>query len=636
MLISGETYDSVEDYLASHNRKDQLRLLTCGSVDDGKSTLIGRLLHDTKLVYEDHLEALRRDSERHGKAGKGEVDYALLCDGLKSEREQGITIDVAYRYFSTARRTFIVADCPGHEQYTRNMATGASTCNLAVILIDARHGVITQTKRHSFIVSLLGIKHVLVAVNKMDLVDYDEAVFNGIRRDYIEFAAKLDLGDIRFVPISALRGDNITASSAAMPWYAGPSVLEQLESVHVASDRNLVDFRFPVQCIVRPDTTFRGYAGSIAAGTVRPGQEVMVLPSRVRTRVERVVTFDGDRDEAFAPQAVTLTLADEVDASRGDVIVHPNNQPHVASEFEAMLVWMHPEPLRRGQQVLVRTVAGSVPATVSALRYRIDVNTLHRDEADALALNEIGRVRISCVRPLVLDGYDRSRATGAFILVDRASCHTLAGGMVREVGVAAGERTPATAAGTSLVSAEQRRALLGQTGGVVWLTGLPMAGKSMVAAELERSLIESGHAAAVLDGSRVRADLSRDLGFSPEDRGEQTRRLAALGAVMADAGLLVIVASASPYRSARDAAREHIGSARFCEVHCSAPLDWCEAHDDRGVYARARAGELQNFTGISAPYEPPDAPDLELPTHKLDPGAAAEAVYRRMAERGWF
>ena len=612
-----------------------LRFLTCGSVDDGKSTLIGRLLADTKLVYEDQLEALRRDSDKVGNAGKGEIDYALLMDGLKSEREQGITIDVAYRYFSTSKRTFIIADTPGHEQYTRNMATGASNCNLAIILVDARHGVITQTKRHSFIVSLLGIKHVIVAVNKMDLVDYDEAVFEKIRADYTAFVSKLDLRDVHFIPISALRGDNVVEQSPHMPWYSGMSILGTLENVHIASDRNLVDFRFPVQTTIRPHLDFRGFAGTVASGVVRPNDEVVVLPSGKRTRVQRIVTMDGDLDQAYAPMSVTLTLADEVDVSRGDVLVHPGNVPMVASEFEAMVVWMHEDQLDAKRQYLIRTCTGYVPGMISEPRYKVDVNTLHRADAKTLMLNEIGRVRVSCTRPMALDAFKQNAATGSFIIVDRQTSLTVGAGVIRAAQVAAEQQTAGTSPGASLISPQQRAALMGQQGLVVWLTGLPKAGKSNVAVTLEKMLIENGHAALVLDGSRLRQGLSDDLGFSADDRIEQTRRLASVATITADAGMVTIVASVSPFAAARASAKQHVGAKRFMEVHCSCTLAWCAANDDEGIYAKAQAGEIQGLTGVDAPYEAPESADLVIDTSASDWESAAKEIYAKLGFRRW-
>ena len=637
MLKEGLTFNNVEDYLARHQKKDLLRFLTCGSVDDGKSTLIGRLLHDSKLVYEDQLEALHRDSAKVGNAGEGVIDFALLCDGLKSEREQGITIDVAYRYFSTDKRTFIIADTPGHEQYTRNMATGASVCDLAIILIDARNGVVTQTKRHSFIVSLLGIRHVIVAINKMDLVDYSEEVFDQIREDYTSFAAKLELRDIHFVPISALRGDNIIDRSEKTPWYQASPILQHLETVHIASDRNLVDFRFVVQYVIRPDLNFRGYAGSVVSGMLRVGDEVIVLPSQRKTVVESIETMDGKLECAFAPQAVTITTADEIDLSRGEMLVHSGNIPTCSRDIEAMVVWMVEEPLDCNRQYWMRTIGGNVPCMVSQLRYKVDVNTLHRSNADTLKLNEIGCAQLSTVRPVPVDPYSRNRATGAFILIDRLTNATVAAGMIRAVNVAIeGSSKAATHADRPLVTKEERSRLLGQQGVVVWLTGLPKAGKSPVANQIERFLLDRGHAATVLDGSSLREGLSDDLDFSGEDRVEQIRRIAAVANITANAGLITIVASVSPFVDAREKARLAIGEDRFLEIYCNAPLDWCEANDDEGVYERARSGELKGLTGISAPYEEPSQPALILATHQLSFQESAQKILKLLDQKGFL
>ena len=637
MLMEGNTFESVEEYLVQHQKKDLLRFLTCGSVDDGKSTLIGRLLHDTKLVYEDQLEALHKDSAKVGKAGAGEIDFALLCDGLKSEREQGITIDVAFRYFSTDRRTFIIADTPGHEQYTRNMATGASVCDLAIILVDARNGVVTQTKRHSFIVSLLGIRHVVVAINKMDIVDYSQEVYEKIREDYTAFAAKLELPDVHFIPISALRGDNIVEVSENMPWYKGNPVLQHLESVHIASDRNLMDFRFVVQYVIRPDLNFRGYAGSVVSGVLRTGDEVMALPSEKKTLIDKIITMDGDLECAFAPQAVTITTRDEIDLSRGNMLVHPGNIPSSPRDIEAMIIWMVEEPLDPNRQYWLRTIGGNVPCMITQLRYKVDVNTLRRSDTKTLKLNEIGRAHITSVRPIPVDPYTRNRATGAFILIDRLSNATVAAGMIRAVNVAVdGVASAATDAEVPLVTKAERSRLLGQQGVVVWLTGLPKAGKSIVASQLERLLLDRGHAATVLDGSQLRQGLSDDLGFSGEDRAEQIRRMAAVARITADAGLITIVASVSPFKDAREQGKQVVGKDRFLEIYCNAPLDWCEANDDDGIYSRARAGELKGLTGINAPYEAPEQATFILPTHELGFEQSAQKILQLLDEKGFL
>lgn len=480
--------EDIHAYLARHQKKELLRFLTCGSVDDGKSTLIGRLLHDTKMIYEDQLAAVKRDSEKVGTTGAGEIDLALLTDGLKAEREQGITIDVAYRYFSTDRRKFIIADTPGHEQYTRNMATGASTCQLAIILIDARHGVMTQTRRHSFIVSLLGIRHVVVAINKMDLVDYSQEVFERIKADYTGFVAKLDLHDITFIPMSALKGDNVASKSDAIPWYSGPPLLDHLETVHIASDRNLTDFRFPVQYVIRPDLNFRGFAGTVASGVVRKGDEVMVLPSGKRSKVKSIVTYDGELEEAFAPQAVTLTLADEVDVSRGNMLVLPKNVPNVSSEIEAMVVWMAEQPLVPGRSYTIKQTTQQVTAEVSSFRYGVDVNTLEHRAIARLELNEVGHVQLSLTQPLACDPYRTNAATGAFILIDRLSNSTVGAGMILEAGTGRGpgdawvaEPAANLKPRDSLITPAEREQRFGQVPVTVLLVGLTGSGKGHIA-----------------------------------------------------------------------------------------------------------------------------------------------------------
>jgi len=631
---------NIHAYLDQHQKKDLLRFLTAGSVDDGKSTLIGRLLFDSKTVYDDHLEALKRDSAKKSSAG-GEVDYSLLVDGLQSEREQGITIDVAYRYFATPKRKFIIADTPGHEQYTRNMATGASTANLAVILIDARHGVLAQTKRHSFIASLLGIKHIVVAVNKMDLVEFSQERFDQIREDYTDFAAKLEVSDIRFIPICAKDGDNIVERSSRMPWYQGTTVLNFLETVHIASDRNLIDLRFPVQYVTRPDLNFRGFAGTLASGIVRKGDEVMALPSGRRSRVKSIVTYDGELDEAFPPQAVTVTLEHEIDVGRGDMLVHPRNLPHREPTFEAMVVWMHPDGMRTGRQYLIKQSTNLVPGEAADVAYRIDVNTLHRQPAQGgLELNEIGRVSFRLTRPIFFDPYKNNRATGSFIVVDRKSNVTVGAGMIldRQPSELAPSKKLERAhaqpnAVLSKVSAVAREKAFGHRAATVWLTGLPKSGKSTIAYALEEKLIGLGCKALVLDGHDLRAGLSRDLGFTADDRSENSRRASEVARICTDAGLLVIANFVSPYQTDRDLARETVGAERYLEVHVSTPVDVC-AQRDPATYAKARSGELRNFTGVSAPYEPPAQPDLVLPHHELATEACVEKLVALLKARG--
>jgi bifunctional enzyme CysN/CysC len=597
---------------------DLLRFTTAGSVDDGKSTLIGRLLHDADALYEDHIEALKKAA-----GGRGdEIDFSFITDGLKAEREQGITIDVAYRYFATAKRRFIIADTPGHEQYTRNMATGASTADLAVILIDARLGVLTQSKRHGFISSLLGVPRLVVAVNKMDLVGYNREVFERIKDEYTDFATRLGFGDLTFIPVSALRGDNVVHKSRRMPWFDGIPLLTHLENVYVGGDRNLIDFRFSVQRVVRPDQTFRGYSGQIAAGVVRPGDEIVVLPSGKRSRITRIVTYDGDLAYAFAPLCVTLCIADDMDISRGDMIAHPKNLPRVERSVEAMVVWMSDQPLTVGKTYLVKHGSAVVKGSCAEIQYRVDPNTLRRDEGPQLGLNDIGRARFSFFKPLFVDEYQRSRQTGSFIVIDPLTNVTVGAAMViaragaDQVSRQGAQETVSRdiAWQRSKVTPDDRARLLRQQATTIWLTGLSGSGKSAIAMELEQRLIEAGHACFVLDGDNVRHGLNRDLGFSPSDRKENIRRIAEVAKLFNDAGLFVITAFISPYREDRNAAREIIGSARFVEVYLSASVDVCERRDPKGLYAKARAGQIAEFTGVSAPYEPPPTPELTIDT----------------------
>lgn len=626
----------IEAYLAQHERKDLLRFLTCGSVDDGKSTLIGRLLYDSKLIYDDQLDAIKKDSQRYGTTDS-DFDPALLTDGLKAEREQGITIDVAYRYFSTARRKFIIADTPGHEQYTRNMATGASSCDLAIILIDARHGVLTQTRRHSFIASLLGIKHLIVAINKMDLVAYSQEVFDAIVADYSAFAARLELGDIRFIPLSALRGDNVVAQSEAMPWYQGATLMYLLEHVHIASDLNLIDFRLPVQYVNRPDASFRGYCGTIAGGIVRPGDEIMALPSQKTSQVRSILTFDGALDEACSPLAVTLTLEDEIDISRGDILVHPNNRPLEANRFEAMVVWMTEEPMQPDKAYLIKHATLKTPGRVSAVRYRMNINTLHREAAGELGLNEIGRCVFDLEKRLAFDPYRKNRATGAFIIIDRLSNNTVGAGMVidRVPQDSVAERRPAVhiRPEPGLVSRAERETALGQRALTVWLTGLSGSGKSSIAQALEKRLHEAGFHVFCLDGDSLRFGLNQDLGFSADARTENIRRVGEVASLFNQAGLIVLAPVISPFRADRRRAQETIGSERFFEVYVDAPLEVCEQRDVKGLYRRARAGDIPEFTGISSPYEPPDNPALRIQTVDRPVEECADEAFAAIVDR---
>jgi bifunctional enzyme CysN/CysC len=625
--------NSVDELLKKTTEATLLRFISIGSVDDGKSTLIGRLLHDAKGIYEDQLAAARKATKN---IGDGEVDYSLLTDGLKAEREQGITIDVAYRYFSTPNRRFIIADAPGHEQYTRNMITGASTASLAIILIDARLGVLTQTKRHTFIASLLGIPHLVVAVNKMDLVNYDPAVFNQIREDYGAFAAKLNFKDLVFIPISALKGDNVVESSDAMPWYVGPTVLNHLETVYIESDRNLIDFRLPVQTVIRPDLNFRGYAGQMAGGVVRVGHEVMALPSGRVSKVKSIVTYDGELEYAFPPQSVTICLEDHIDLSRGGMLVHPNNLPRMDQEIEAMLVWMDDEPLQPGKAYLVKHTTNRVRGSVSTLHYRVDPNTLHREDAQALAPNEIGRVTLDLAAPLICDEYTRNRTTGSFILIDLLTNATVAAGMIIE---RARHRaaTPSPAhlrREQSLVTSEERIRFFGQRPVTLWLTGLSGAGKSTLAYQLEHRLLAEGYAAYVLDGDNMRHGLNCNLGFSAEDRQENIRRVAEVARLFNDAGLVVITSLISPFRAHREMARQAIGADRFIEVFIDAPLAVCEQRDPKGFYRKARTGEIANFTGVTMSYEPPEKPEIHLFTDRMEPKQSVDTIFVHLRAQG--
>lgn len=634
----------IEAYLAQHERKELLRFITCGSVDDGKSTLIGRLLYDSKMLYEDQLAQLESESKTHGTTG-GKFDPALVTDGLKAEREQGITIDVAYRYFSTAKRKFIIADTPGHEQYTRNMATGASTADLAVILIDARQGVLTQTRRHSFIVSLLGIRHVVVTINKMDLVDFSQARFDEICGEYREFAARLDLPDLHFIPISALNGDNVVDPSPSMPWYRGSTLMNFLETVYIGSDRNFEDFRFPVQYVNRPDLNFRGFCGGIASGIVRKGDEIMVLPSRRTSRVKSIVTYDGEMEEAFTPLSVTLTLEDEVDCSRGDMIVRPGNVPRSSNEFDAMVVWMSSDAMVPGKTYLFKHTSQTVAGQIESLRYRVDVNTLHRMPAPDLQLNEIGRCTITLSSPIHFDPYRQNRTTGAFIIVDRITNSTVAAGMItsRETDkkqrlalweVEASSDSQDTSS-VQVVTAEERQARLGQRPATLLLTGLSGSGKTTIARGVERALFEAGRTAIVLDGEELRRGLSGDLGFSADDRSENLRRCAQLARMLNENGFICLAALIAPEAQVRDKAAELIGRDRFITVYLDAGLEICRSRDPRGHYAMADADQLPKLPGAGASYEAPSEPDLTLNTSELSVADCVQQVVALLKDRGF-
>ncbi|MBT4438778.1 MAG: sulfate adenylyltransferase subunit CysN [Gemmatimonadales bacterium] len=604
---------------------DLLRFTTAGSVDDGKSTLIGRLLHDTKSIFEDQLEAVEDASNRRG---EGYVNLALLTDGLRAEREQNITIDVAYRYFATPRRKFIIADTPGHVQYTRNMVTGASTAELAIVLIDARHGVLTQSKRHGFIASLLGITHVLVAINKMDLVDWSQEVFDRITEDYAEFAQKLGVEDLTFIPISALKGDNVVDESENMPWYHGSTLLHHLDHVNVGGHRNLVDFRFPVQYVIRPDQDYRGYAGRVASGTIRSGEEIMVLPSGQRTLIQSVDTFDGPVEEALTGDSVALTTADELDISRGDMIVRPLNLPVVATEIDAMLCWMSDEPMQGGTQYWFRQTTREAKAFISRVVYRIDVDTLHREDVEAFGFNDIGRVQIQTAAPIFFDRYEMNRETGSFILIDPHTNNTVAVGMIRGTVRSAEKLAEQLNEATTVerkaspdvvwegwnVPLDAREEKNGHAAAVVWFTGLSGSGKSSIARELEQMLFAEGCQTMLLDGDQVRHGLNGDLGFSPDARKENIRRVGEVANLFYLQGNIVICTFVSPFQMDRERARALFPEGRFIEVFVDTPLEECERRDSKGLYAKARKGEIEQMTGISSPYEAPENPEIRVET----------------------
>jgi bifunctional enzyme CysN/CysC len=615
---------AVAAYLQQHETKGLLRFITCGSVDDGKSTLIGRLLHDTRGLFVDQLAALESDSRRHG-TQNGEIDYALLLDGLAAEREQGITIDVAYRFFSTERRKFIVADCPGHEQYTRNMATGASTADVAVVLVDARKGLLTQTRRHSYIVSLLGIRHVLLAVNKMDLVGYDQAVFDGIEAAYRALAAQLGIANVTAVPLSALKGDNLLQRSDATPWYEGPSVLEYLESVEVESNSADIGFRMPVQWVNRPNQDFRGFAGSVVAGAVKPGDEIVALPSGRRSRVSRIVTADGDLGEAAAGQAITLTLADELDISRGDVIASAHTPPQVADQFAAHLLWFGEQPLLPGRPYWLKLGTRTVSASVTEIKHKVDVNTQDQLAAKHLELNEVGYCNLYLDQPVAFERYADNRELGAFILIDRQSNATVAAGTLdfalRRAGNIHWQHIDVDKAARARSKSQVPRC--------VWFTGLSGSGKSTIANLVEKKLHALGLHTYILDGDNVRHGLNKDLGFTDEDRVENIRRVAEVARLMTDAGLIVLVSFISPFRAERRMARELFEDGEFVEVFVDTPLSVAEQRDVKGLYAKARAGKIPNFTGISSPYETPETPELRLDTV----GETVEQLAQRVVDR---
>ena len=618
----------IHAYLAQHERKELLRFLTCGNVDDGKSTLIGRLLHDSKMIYEDHLEAITRDSKKSGTTGE-EVDLALLVDGLQAEREQGITIDVAYRYFSTAKRKFIIADTPGHEQYTRNMATGASTCDLAIILIDARYGVQTQTRRHSFIASLLGIKHIVVAINKMDLKNFDQGVFEQIKADYLAFAEKIDLRPttLEFVPMSALKGDNVVNKSERSPWYSGQSLMEILESVEVAGDRNFDDLRFPVQYVNRPNLNFRGFAGTLASGIVRKGDEVIALPSGKGSKVKSIVTYEGELEQAGPGQAITLTLEDEIDVSRGDMLVHADNRPQVVDTFDAMLVWMAEEPMLPGKKYDIKRATSYVPGSIASITHRVDVNTLEKGAASSLQLNEIGKVKVALDAPIALDGYEHNRTTGAFIVIDRLTNGTVGAGMIiaDALGSGAGHHSE-----SGHVSTAERATRFGQQPATVLFSGLSGAGKSTLAYAVERKLFDMGRAVYVLDGQNLRHDLNKGLPQDRAGRTENWRRAAHVARQFNEAGLLTLAAFVAPDAEGREQAKVLIGAERLITVYVQASPQVCAERDPQGLYAAAG----DNIPGESFPYDVPLDADLVIDTQSVSVEEGVKQVLAVLRSRG--
>ena len=613
--------EDIDAYLVAHQHKSLLRFITCGSVDDGKSTLIGRLLYDSKMIFEDQLAALEADSRRVGTQG-GAIDFALLVDGLAAEREQGITIDVAYRFFATDKRKFIVADTPGHEQYTRNMVTGASTADAAVILIDARKGVLTQTRRHAYLVALLGIRHVVLAVNKMDLVGWDQGVFDAIVAEFRAFADQIGLPGFTAIPISGLGGDNMASKSEASPWYDGPILMDWLETVQVEDDLQAQPFRMPVQWVNRPNLDFRGFSGLIASGVVQPGDRIRVLPSGRETRVARIVTQPGDLPQAVAGQSVTITLTDEVDVSRGDLLVSADAPSPVAGQFEATLVWMDDEPLPPGRAYLLKIGARTVGASVTEIKHRVNVNTLEHTAAKRLELNEIGVCNLLLDQPIPFEAYADNRALGGFILIDRISNRTVGAGMLNF----ALRRADNIHWQHTDVTKQSRAALKRQRGQVVWLTGLSGAGKSTIANLVEKRLHALGRHTYLLDGDNVRHGLNKNLGFTDEDRVENIRRVAEVAKLMVDAGLIVLTAFISPFQAERRMAREILQDGEFIEVFVDTPLAVAEERDVKGLYAKARAGQLKNFTGIDSPYEAPETPELRIDTTAMTPVEAAERI----------
>lgn len=620
----------IEKYLKQHEKKSLLRFITCGSVDDGKSTVIGRLLYESKMLFEDQLAAIENDSKKWGTQG-GDIDFALLVDGLAAEREQGITIDVAYRFFSTDKRKFIVADTPGHEQYTRNMITGASTADVAVVLIDARKGVLTQTRRHSYLVSLIGVRKVVLAINKMDLVDYSEKVFRQIDEEYREFAKQIGLNDITSIPLSGLKGDNMLAASEKTPWYHGATLMGFLETCEIDEARLQKEaFRLPVQWVNRPNLDFRGFCGVITSGMIKPGDRIRAQPSGRESKVARIVTLNGDLPLAVAGQSVTLTLEDEIDISRGDVISTAESPAEVADQFEASLVWMHDEPMMPGRSFLMKIGTQTVTASITEPKYKVNVNTMEHLAAKQLGLNEIGVVNIALDRPIAFDPYTTNRDTGGFILINRLTNNTVGAGMLHF----ALRRSHNIHMQHVDVDKVARATAKGQKPGVLWFTGLSGAGKSTIANLVEKKLHAMGRHTYLLDGDNIRHGLNKDLGFTEADRVENIRRVSEVARLMVDAGLIVLTAFISPFRSERAMARALLGAGEFVEVHVDTPLNVAEDRDVKGLYKKARRGEIANFTGISSPYEAPETPELRLDTTALTAEQAADAVIQRLRELG--
>ena len=621
--------EEVAAYLGRQERKGLLRFITCGSVDDGKSTLIGRLLFESKTLFEDQLSTLAVDSRKSGTRG-GDIDFALLVDGLSAEREQGITIDVAYRFFSTDRRKYIVADTPGHEQYTRNMVTGASTADLAIILIDARKGVLTQTRRHSYLVSLLGIRHVVLAVNKMDLMEYSEEVCRRIEADYRAFALQIGIEDVVCIPMSAVHGDNVFTRSERTPWYTGPSLMDHLETVPIEQESARGAFRMPVQWVNRPNQDFRGFSGLVSSGSIAVGDTIVVLPSARTSTVQTIVNGFDETPKAFAGQAVTIVLRDEVDVSRGDVLVAAGERPSVADQFEATVIWMSEQPMLPGRSYLLKTTTQTVAATLAPLKYKVNVNTLERTAATRLELNDIGVCGLELAKPIVFEPYRENRELGGFILIDRISNATVGAGLLHF-----SLRRAHNVHWQALdVDKRARASQKGQKACVLWFTGLSGAGKSTIANLLERRLLALGRHTYLLDGDNVRHGLNKDLGFTEADRVENIRRVAEVARLMADAGLVVLVSFISPFRAERRMARGLLDAGEFIEVYVDTPLAVAETRDPKGLYKKARRGELKNFTGVDSPYEPPEAPELRIDTTALQPEEATEAIVQFMVANG--